>query len=86
MTKTDGPRTALGDGDATSVAVAVTLGAGLGEGEVSGVAHATTSAPTNNPTADRIHSTVRRQASTPAPSPTAPGVRLSMTAATFYRE
>lgn len=58
MTKTDGPGTALGDGDATSVAVAVTLGdglgAGLGEGEAAGVVHATTSAPRNRPTADRI--------------------------------
>jgi hypothetical protein len=54
VTKTDGPGTALGDGDATSVTAAVTLGEGLGEGEAAGVVHATTNAPTNTPTANRI--------------------------------
>jgi hypothetical protein len=58
VTKTDGPRAALVDGDATSVATAVgdglAEGGGLADGEAAGVVHAITSAPTNKPAADRI--------------------------------
>jgi hypothetical protein len=53
---TDGPGSALGDGDATSVAAAVGdgLADGLTDGEAAGVVHATTSAPINKATGDRI--------------------------------
>ena len=56
VTNTDGPDAALADGEATAVAAAVGEGLadGLTDGEAAGVVHATTSAPTNRHTADRI--------------------------------